>query len=169
MDSHWRPLFNRAYSEPFFQKYMGLLVSQLGEFPFRVAETPLLMTHELRDWLAKAATEIVGQLSEPKRLEMLKKAVPKERDVPGMDPLPNCVQVDFALVEGPDGKIEGKVVELQAFPSLYALMMLMSDSWEQAMADVPGLGGPWSCFMWMDRAPAIDLMARTIVASADPA
>jgi hypothetical protein len=128
MDSRWRPPYNRAYSEAFFQKYMGLLVSQLGEFPFRVAETPLLMTHELRDWLARAAVEIVGQLSEPARLEMLKKAIPKERDVPGMDALPNCVQVDFALVQGPGGNIEGRVVELQAFPSLYALMSMMAEA-----------------------------------------
>jgi len=168
MDPLWRAPYNRAYSEAFFQKYMGLLTSQLGEFPFRVAETPLILTHELRDWLAKAATEIVGQLSEPKRLEVLKKAIPKERDVPGMDPLPNCVQVDFALVQGPTGKIEGRVVELQAFPSLYALMSMMADAWAKTMNEVPDLRADWTCFIGQDKKGALELMRRTIVGDADP-
>jgi hypothetical protein len=168
MDPHWRAPFNRAYSEAFFQKYMGLLTSQLGEFPFRVAETPLLLTHELRDWLARAATEIVGQLSEPKRLEVLKNAVPKERDVPGMDPLPNCVQVDFALVQGPNGKIEGRVVELQAFPSLYALMSMMAEAWGKTMNEVPELRADWTCFIGQDKKGALELMRRTIVGDQDP-
>jgi hypothetical protein len=168
MDPLWRAPYNRAYSEAFFQKYMGLLTSQLGEFPFRVAETPLILTHELRDWLAKAAVEIVGQLSEPKRLETLKKAIPKERDVPGMDPLPNCVQVDFALVQGPSGKIEGRVVELQAFPSLYALMSMMAEAWGKTMNDVPELRADWTCFIGQDKPGALELMRRTIVGDADP-
>lgn len=168
MDPRWRAPFNRAYSDAFFQKYMHRLTSQLGEFPFRVAETPLILTHELRDWLSKAATEIVGQLSEPRRLETLKKAIPKERDVPGMDPLPNCVQVDFALVQGPSGKIEGRVVELQAFPSLYALMSMMADAWGETMNEVPDLRADWTCFIGQDNKGALELMRRTIVGDADP-
>ena len=168
MDSHWRPLFNRAYSEQFFQRYMGLLTRQLGDFPFRVAETPLLMTAELRDWLARSAREIVAQLSEPARLDKLKKAIPKERDVPGMDPLPNCVQVDFALVRAPDGRIEGRVVELQAFPSLYALMSMMADAWAQTMNEVPELRADWTCFIGQGKPGALELMRRTIVGDADP-
>src|SRR5687767_5106097 len=129
MDPARRPLFNRAYSDQLFQRYMNRLTTQVGEFPFRVAETPLMLTHELRDLLARQAQEIVAQLSEPKRLAELKKAIPKDRDVRGMDELPNCVQVDFALVQGPHGRLEGRVVELQAFPSLYALMTMMADAW----------------------------------------
>ncbi|HZN93650.1 MAG TPA: hypothetical protein VFB81_13150 [Myxococcales bacterium] len=147
---------------------MGLLTRQLGDFPFRVAETPLLMTAELRDWLARSAREIVAQLSEPARLEKLKKAIPKERDVPGMDPLPNCVQVDFALVRAPDGRIEGRVVELQAFPSLYALMSMMADAWAQTLNEVPELRADWTCFIGQGKPGALELMRRTIVGDADP-
>ena len=68
-----------------------------------------------------------------------------------MDPLPNCVQVDFALTRGADGRVEGRVVELQAFPSLYALMTLMSDAWAGAMNSVPSLQADWSCFVGQDR------------------
>lgn len=168
MDPRFRPAYNRAYSEQFFQRYLGQLVNQVGEFPFRVAETPLILTHDLRDWLARSASEIVGQLSDSQRLEKLKKAIPKERDVPGMDPLPNCVQVDFALVQGPGGRMEGRVVELQAFPSLYALMSMMAEAWGNTLNDVPDLRADWTCFIGQDKARALELMRRTIVGSCDP-
>ena len=75
-----------------------------------------------RDHLARAATEIVEQISDPALIAQMKKAIPAHLDVPGMDALPNCVQVDFAVTRNAAGELEGKVVELQAFPSLYALM-----------------------------------------------
>jgi len=168
MHSDLRNRFNRAFGAPLFQRVVDTLESQVGTFKFRLAETPLLLTPALRDELAQSSREIVAQLSEPALLENLKLAIPPELDVPGMDPLPNCVQVDFALTRDADGRVTGRVVELQAFPSLYALMALMSDAWARAMNDVPELQAEWSCFVGMDRDAAIDLMRRTIVAGEDP-
>ncbi len=168
MHSDLRNRFNRAFGAPLFQRVVDTLESQVGTFKFRLAETPLLLTPALRDELAQSSREIVAQLSEPALLENLKLAIPPELDVPGMDPLPNCVQVDFALTRDADGRVTGRVVELQAFPSLYALMALMSDAWARAMNDVPELRAEWSCFVGMDREAAIDLMRRTIVAGEDP-
>ena len=168
MHSDLRNRFNRAFGAPLFQRVVDTLESQVGTFKFRLAETPLLLTPALRDELAQSSREIVAQLSEPALLENLKLAIPPELDVPGMDPLPNCVQVDFALTRDADGRVTGRVVELQAFPSLYALMALMSDAWARAMNDVPELQAEWSCFVGMDREAAIDLMRRTIVAGEDP-
>jgi hypothetical protein len=168
MDPARRPLFNRAYSDQLFQRYMNRLTSQVGEFPFRVAETPLMLTPQLRDLLARNAEEIVAQLSEPRRLAELRKAIPKDRDVPGMDELPNCVQVDFALVQGAGGGLEGRVVELQAFPSLYALMTLMADAWGDTLNELPELRADWTCFIGMGREAAMDLMRRTILGGCQP-
>ncbi|MFN7132763.1 MAG: hypothetical protein ACK4N5_11830, partial [Myxococcales bacterium] len=169
MDTPRRRIFNAAWSEPFFERFMGRLTSQLGEFPFRVAETPFLMTHELRDWLATSASEIVQQLSQPRNLEVLRKAVPDNYRVPNMDELPNCVQVDFAITHTPDGRAEGRVVELQAFPSLYALMSFMSDAWADVMNEVPGLKEDWTCFIGLEKKEAIELMRKAIVGDHDPA
>ena len=55
MDPTKRPLFNQHYDDAFFRKYMDRLESKLGNFPFRVAETPLSLTADLRDRLAKYA------------------------------------------------------------------------------------------------------------------
>ncbi len=169
MDTQRRRIFNAAWSDALFDRYMGILTSQLGEFPFRVAETPFLMTHGLRDWLATSSSEIVAQLSQPKNLEVLRKAVPENYHVPKMDELPNCVQVDFAITQNPDGTTEGRVVELQAFPSLYALMSYMSDAWGAVMNEIPGLEGDWTCFIGADKQQALETIRRAIVAGHDPA
>lgn len=168
MDPQYRPHYNAAFSQELFQKYMGLLEAKFGKFPFQVAETPLILTHALRDSLAKNALEIIAQLSRPELMAKLKQAVPEKYFVPGMDELPNCAQVDFALTARPDGQLEGKVVELQAFPSLYALMYQMADAWGQVMNTVPRLKADWDCFIQLDRTPAIELMRRTILGSASP-
>ncbi|HLT29073.1 MAG TPA: hypothetical protein VK013_03465, partial [Myxococcaceae bacterium] len=76
-----RQRFLRAWSPEVFQQFLGRLEAQVGPSPFRVAETPLLLTHALRDTLARSATEIVGQLSEPALIRQMESAIPEHLDV----------------------------------------------------------------------------------------
>ncbi len=169
MDPQRRSFFNQAFNQDIFARFMKRMENRLNTtFPFRVAETPLIMTHELRDKLARYSSEITTQLSQPSLLAELKKAIPAKYDVPGMDGLPNCVQVDFALTQDAAGNVDGKVVELQAFPSLYALMTVMSDAWSEELKDMPGMDKEWDCFINVDRAAAVEMMTRTIVGAAKP-
>jgi hypothetical protein len=69
--------------------------------PYRVAETPFFIPGQLRDRLAKHAREIVDQVLEPSVVDKMKRAIPASLDVPRIDPLPNCMQVDFAIVQRP--------------------------------------------------------------------
>src|SRR5919202_809081 len=116
MDSSLRSAFNAAYSSDFYARYLARMEEKLGcPIPFRVAETPFFIPPSLRDRLDRAANEIVRQISNPALIEKMKRAIPARFDVPGMDHLPHCVQVDFAITRGTDGELEGKVVELQAF------------------------------------------------------
>jgi hypothetical protein len=164
-----REPFNRQYSEALFFVYRDWLYSRLGgPFPFRLAETPLFLSPSLLDYLQKASMGIVAQLSAPRTLAALKKAIPEKYDAPGMDPVPDCVQIDFALVRGESGEIEGRVVELQAFPSLYALETFEADAWHEALHEVPGLEGEWTCFFSEDRNKGIELMTSCILGGCDP-
>jgi hypothetical protein len=168
MHQEQRALYNAAFSDATYASFVRRFEAKVGPVPFRLAETPLFMTHALRDRLARHAREIVAQLSRPELLATLKKAVPAHYHVPGADPLPNCVQVDFALVEGPDGTMDGRVVELQAFPSLYALMTVKADTWAEVLREMPGLDLPWDWAVNGDRERAYELMRRTIVAATTP-
>lgn len=168
MHSPHRNPFNRAFTEELFLDYKTRLEGLCGEIAFPLAETPLFLSHSLRDALANEARAIVAQLSTPENLAKQMRAIPEGVRAPGMDVLPNCLQVDFALVEGANGKMEGRLVELQAFPSLYAIETLMAEAWSAALENTPGLGGPWSCFMGMGRDEAVDLMRRTILGDSAP-
>jgi hypothetical protein len=137
VDAPKRALFNAAWNEQVFADFLARFQGRIGPVPFQVAETPLLMTPALRDRLADDASAIVKQLSQPELLKKLKTAIPAHYDVPAMDALPNCVQVDFALTRDASGEMVGRVVELQAFPSLYALMTVMSDTWAETLNRIP--------------------------------
>jgi hypothetical protein len=162
-----RPLYNASFGPACYRKVLDTLERQLGPIPFRMAETPLLLTHDLRDRLVADARAVVAQLSSPAMLERCKAAIPERYRVPGMDALPNTAQVDFALVQGADGRLEGKLIELQGFPSLYALETMMSDAFAEIMAEMPGLAGPWTCLL-KPRDEALDLLRRTLLGGCDP-
>ncbi|WP_438037164.1 hypothetical protein [Sorangium sp. So ce204] len=166
MDPTFRRAFNAAFGPSTYADYLGRLERRLGcAIPFRVAETPLFLPHGLRDDLERSATEIVRQISSPALIERMKRAIPAHLDVPGMDPLPNCVQVDFAIVRGPDGELTGKVVELQAFPSLYALMLVQVEIMAEVLAGMPGLDRRWSCcFGGRSTADVLAQLRRAILA-----
>ncbi len=170
MDPVLRAAYNAAYSDAVYARFRGLLERRLGcTVPFALAETPLFLPAALRDRLAKSASEIVKQISSPALTERLRPAIPKHLDVPGLAGWPACTQVDFAIVRGPDGELDGRVVELQAFPSLYALMVVQADTFAEVMRDLPGLDKSWSIyFSGHDRESFISAFRRTLLAGEDP-
>lgn len=171
MEPTLRKAFNAAYTSEFYPSYLSRLEAKLGvpAIPFRIAETPLFLPHTLRDRLAREAREIVEQISSPALIERMKRAIPAHLEVPRMDALPNCTQVDFAITRGPDGELRGQVVELQAFPSLYALMVIQSETMGEALSKIPGLDRKWSMyFSGLDRDAFVDRLRRAILGGEDP-
>ncbi|WP_437963194.1 hypothetical protein WMF04_26015 [Sorangium sp. So ce260] len=166
MEPTFRRAFNAAFSPSIYAEILGRLERRLGcSIPFRVAETPLFLPGRLREDLERSATEIVQQISSPALIAQMKRAIPAHLDVPGMDALPSCAQVDFAIVRGPDGELEGKVVELQAFPSLYALMLVQTEIVADVLAGMPGLDRRWSCcFGGRSQADVVAQLRRAILA-----
>ena len=119
-----RRAFNAAFSDEKHRSY-ELRLSERGgrSIPFRLAETPFFLPPELRDEMVTASFEIVRQLSTPEALERSKAAVPPALDIPGCDPWPTFAVVDFAVALGEGGRVVPKVIELQAFPTLYAFQV----------------------------------------------
>jgi len=147
MDRELRRLYNAGYTPDLYRRYVARLERNLDvKIPFRIAETPFFIPKALRDRLAKAANEIVAQISRPEVIEKMKKAIPSHLDVPRLDRLANCLQVDFAICKDEKGELTGKVVELQGFPSLYALMVAQVDALAEEMKGIPGLDHRWSLF-----------------------
>lgn len=171
MDPRFRAAYNRHFTESFYQRYLARLSDRLGcSIPFRVAETPFFIPASLRDRLAEDARGIVAEITQPQLLEKLKRAIPAHLDVPGMDALPNCIQVDFAITKNPStGALEGKVVELQAFPSLYALMVIQHATMMEALEEIPEVDPKLSIYFGgLDAKRFIERLSSAIVGDASP-
>ncbi|MFI5298871.1 MAG: hypothetical protein ACHREM_12305 [Polyangiales bacterium] len=173
MEPNLRRLFNAAYSPELYRRYIDRLETRLGtKIPFRVAESPLFLPKSLRNKLERYANEIVDQISQPAKIAEMKSAIPARYDVPGLEasgPTAACLQVDFAIVRGDDGELTGRVVELQGFPSLYALMVMQTEALAAELAAFPGLDRDWSLFYsGHTRASFVEKLKRTLVADCDP-
>jgi hypothetical protein len=95
--------------------------------PFRLAETPVFLPPELRDEMVEASLAIFRQLSTPEALKRSEAAVPERFEVPGCDALPTFAVTDFAVTRGAGGRLEPKLIELQAFPTLYAFQVAQNE------------------------------------------
>jgi hypothetical protein len=165
MDQRYRTLFNEQFSEELYESYKRDLESRLDcKFEFRLAESPLFLPDDFKSKLTESARAIVDQLSDPARIERMKRAIPKRWNTPGMDALPNFTQVDFAVTD--DGP---KLIELQGFPSLTSMQCVQRDAWNDALQSMRGLDRDWSCwYSGLDRDGFLDLARRTIVGDHDP-
>src|SRR5687768_388754 len=76
--------------------------------------------------MVRAATEIWTELSRPANLRASLEAVPPELDVPGAGDHPTFAQADFAVTRDAEGALTPKLIELQAFASLYAFQLFQS-------------------------------------------
>ena len=171
MDPRFRAPYNARYTDAFYASYLDALTKKLGcEIPFRVAETPFFVPSDLRDRLAEAARGIVDQITQPALVEKLKRAIPADLDVPGMDAMPSCIQVDFAITQNERGELEGKVVELQAFPSLYALMVVQHEVLVEHMRKhMPELDRSFSIYFGgLDTPGFVERLNNAVVADNDP-
>jgi hypothetical protein len=121
-----RRAFNASWSESAYADYRARLAAAVGgPIRFRVCETPVFLPGELRDAMVRGAMEIWQQLLQPDALAYSKAAVPVAFDVPGDSAHPLFAQADFAVVREA-GRLAPRLIELQAFPSLYAFQFLQS-------------------------------------------
>ena len=170
MEPELRRLYNASYTDDAYRRYVARLEEWLAvKIPFRIAETPLFLPRGLRTRLAKAAREIVDEISRPDLIAQMKKAIPPDLDVPRTDALANCLQVDFAITRDENGELTGKVVELQGFPSLYALMVIQTEALAEEMKAWPGLDRKWSLFYGgLDRHTFVDRFKHALLAGHEP-
>ncbi len=135
------PTFRRQFNDSFtpqkYQTFLRRVDDVCGtHVQFRLSETPCFFPKTLLDRMATDGAELIRQLVDnPEYLAKSNAAVPAEFKVPNEPNHPMFVQVDFGLVRDARGELQPKLVELQAFPSLYAYQGPLAD----AYMDVYGL------------------------------
>ena len=117
-----RQPFNTSFTPGKYHAFLRRIDEICGmHVPFRLSETPCFFPKALLDRMAADGQDLIRQLVDnPAYRAKSDEAVPPEFRVPNEAPHPMFVQVDFGLVRTVNGELQPKLVELQAFPSLYA-------------------------------------------------
>ena len=117
-----RQQFNGSFTPEKYQAFLRRVDDACGtHVQFRLSETPCFFPKSLIDRMAADGEALIRQLVDnPTYRAKSDEAVPAEFKVPNEPPHPMFVQVDFGLVRDAAGELQPKLVELQAFPSLYA-------------------------------------------------
>lgn len=115
----YRKEFNRLFSEERYNKVHELIRQKCGvDSGFRICESPVFLTAEFKNKLTAAADAIISQIKSMSN-EELAKAIPQSHLVPNDTSKPHFLSIDFGICKDEKGEISPKLIELQAFPSLY--------------------------------------------------
>ena len=165
-----RRQFNHNFTHEKYQKFLRHIDNTGGtHVQFRLSETPCFFPKELIDRMACDGEELIRQLVDnPQYRARSEEAVPPEFKVPNEAPHPMFVQVDFGLVRDAKDNLHPKLVELQAFPSLYAYQGPLA----QAYIDIYGIKPPSGRVNYFLSGLNTDsyrkLLRRAIVGTHDP-
>jgi hypothetical protein len=135
-----RQQFNAAFTPEKYQRFLRRIDDLCGtHVQFRLSETPCFFPKTLLDRMATDGSELIRQLVDnPEYRATSDAAIPAEFKVPNQAAHPMFVQVDFGLVRDASGNLQPKLVELQAFPSLYGYQGPLA----QAYVDIHDLSAP---------------------------
>jgi len=115
-----REKFNVQFDQKTYNAFLeDIHRSNSDSLVFRVAETPLFLSNELRDQLIDAAYDVAKVVQRGDFAEKCKNAVPAGMSVANEDAHTTFLQVDFAICRDENGGFIPQLIELQGFPSLY--------------------------------------------------
>jgi hypothetical protein len=164
----YRHDFNSRFTPEKYERLRREMTSRCGmKVPFALCETPCFFPHALVERMGEDGKALIQQLvDDPEYFARSEASIPAKFRVPNEPAHPMFIQVDFGLVRDAAGELQPKLVELQAFPSLYAYQPVLA----QAYIDVFSLDAKLRYFLnGLDSASYKKLLQDAIVAGHDPA
>ncbi len=162
-----RQAFNRDYRP---ENYQALLedCARRARAPleFRISETPCFFPRTLMEKIADTGAELTHQLlGNAAFLKASEEAVPERFRVPRCPAHPHFMTADFGLVREDDGSLAPRLVELQAFPSIFGFQAMVSESYARSFHLPDGLD---RFLNGHDDASYWALLRKVIVGNHDP-
>jgi hypothetical protein len=162
-----RAQLNASFTPAAYAELQRVLADRCsGPVQFRVAETPIFLPRPVLDYMADVGASMAKHLiADREYLAGAQSAIPAGFDMAGQTPHPNFLTADFALVRTASGELAPRLVEIQAFPSVFAYQVELC----AAYREIFGLPGSLGIFLGgLDDVSYWDLMRRTIVGSHNP-
>jgi hypothetical protein len=159
-----RQVFNREYRPERYQLLLEDCAHRTrAPLEFRISETPCFFPRSLMQKIVDTGVELTQQLlGDAAFVKASEEAVPERFRVPHCPAHPHFMTADFGLVRADDGSLAPRLVELQAFPSIFGFQAVLFDSYARAF-NLPAnldrfLGGHDDVSYWA-------LLRRVIVGS----
>lgn len=138
----YRKQFNQEFSDEKYKKLKEILQQKSGVEPgFRISESPIFLTKEFEGKLLDASESIISQIK-ALPAETFHKAIPDNCRVPNDTKQPHFFTIDFGVCKSENGEIEPQLIELQAFPSLYAFQKTYEDTFCEVYPFLSGIRNP---------------------------
>lgn len=167
-----RQRFNERWSPEKYQSLLRNVTARAGTgVPFRCSETPVFLPRDLLTKTIRYGRELYEQLASDSDYRAASDlAIPDAFRVPNEPEHPLFVQADFGLVRDAGGYIDPKLVEIQGFPSIYALQFALGEAYREAY-NVDELGGGSLSHLLDGMTPDsfAAVLRRAIVGEHDPA
>lgn len=172
-----RARFNEQFVEDDYTGLLRRLEQRCGSrVEFRVAETPIFvpgtLLQELSTHGANLARSIMGNAH---CLDAARKAIPAGYRVANETAHPNFLTADFALIRDAGGALVPRLVEIQAFPSVFGYQSELCSAYRETygldqppFAQHPPSHGLETFLCGLNEDSYWQLLARTIVAGHDP-
>jgi hypothetical protein len=164
------PEIRKQYNETFSkEKYEAFLqdISSIypGQLDFRVAETPLFIPKDFTKKVLSACESIVDVITQPDYHQYSERAIPQHLKVPNEDAHPHFIAFDFGICQNERGELEPQLIEMQAFPTLFAWQAILPHKYEEHL-DLPSnyiayLNGH-------DRRSYLELLKKILLGNSSP-
>jgi len=159
--------FNERFSDAQYRALQQRVEAATGmTTEFRVAETPVFVAESFLMQLAREGERLArALLADQNYCAAARRAIPQGFCVAGETAHPHFLTADFALVRDVEGALQPKLVEMQAFPSVFAFQAVLAaayrDAYDLSSSHRYFLSGLSEDGYW-------ELMRRTIVSGHDP-
>lgn len=162
-----RSRFNKEFTTARYAGLLAFLEQGCGtRVEFRVAETPVFVPLSLLTNLARKGGKLAASLiADPVYLAAARRAIPQGFQVAGEAPHPHFLTADFALVREAGGALVPKLVEIQAFPSVFGYQDLLCAGYRELY----GLGDELGTYLsGLDEESYWNLLRRTVLGGHEP-
>jgi len=163
----FRTAFNARFTPSAYRDLQSLLAERCGGLiQFRVAETPIFVCKGVLEDMAESGASMTRHLlADAEYLASARKAIPSGFDVARQTAHPHFLTADFALVRTASGDLVPRLVEIQAFPSVFAYQVELSNAYRQVFQLPQSLGVFLS---GLDEVSYWELLRGTILGNHDP-
>ncbi len=123
-----REQFNEVFTPEKYARLRELIIKEAhAPCPFRLSESPIFLSQDFLEKLNSAAQSLIDQLDSFSEKE-LKEAIPKGSLVPNDHDKYHFLAIDFGICQNDHGTYEPQLIEMQAFPSLFAFQRQYEES-----------------------------------------